>query len=74
MSFVHKQPPGQEYTRSQAYRTSALNAITPVDVLHWMNIMTFGIPDPPIDANPVWPNPVHLIFTKIPFCFSCQTV
>jgi hypothetical protein len=64
MSFVHKRPPGQEYTRSQAYRTSELNAITPVDVLHWMNIKTFGIPDPPIDANPVSARSSSLNFYK----------
>jgi hypothetical protein len=47
MWFVHNRPPGQEYTRSHAYRTSELNAITPLDILGWMNIKTFGIPDPP---------------------------
>jgi hypothetical protein len=64
MSFVHKRPPGQEYTRAQAYRTSELNAITPIDVLRWMNIKTFGIPDPPIDANPVSARSSSLTFYK----------
>ena len=64
MSFVHNRPPGQEYTRSQAYRTSELNAITPLDVLRWMNIKTFGVPDPPLDANPVSARSSSLNFYK----------
>jgi hypothetical protein len=83
MSFVHKQPPGQEYTQAQAYQTSELNAITPVDVLHWMNIKTFGIPDAPIDANPVSAQSSSLNFYKkfilffmpnrlIPWSTSCE--
>jgi hypothetical protein len=54
-----------------SHRTSELNAITPVDVLHWMYIKTFGIPDPPIDANPVSARSSSLNFFKKPFRFSC---
>ena len=64
MSFVHNRPQGQAYTRTQAYRTSELNAITPLDVLRWMNIKTFGIPDPPLDANPVSARSSSLNFYK----------
>ena len=64
MSFVHNRPQGQGYTRTQAYRTSELNAITPIDVLRWMNIKTFGIPDPPLDANPVSARSSSLNFYK----------
>ena len=63
MLFVHW-PQGQAYTQTQAYRTSELNAITPLDVLRWMNIKTFGIPNPPLDANPVLPRSRLLNFYK----------
>ena len=48
LSFVH----GCEYDKNKAYTKRELRAITPTDVLRWMNLKTFGNPDPANDANP----------------------
>jgi hypothetical protein len=61
MSSIH----GQQYTKAQAYRKSELNAVTPNDVLRWMNNKVFGMPDPPpLDANPVSARSSSLQFYK----------
>jgi len=60
MSSIH----GEQYTRTQAYRKSELNAVTPNDVLRWMNTKVFGMPDPPLDANPVSARSSSLQFYK----------
>ena len=38
---------------AQAYRKSELNAVTLNDVLRWLNVKVFRMPDPPLDANPI---------------------
>ena len=48
MSFVH----GIDYGRDHTYTKGELRALTPLDVLRWMNVKTFGDPDPAVDANP----------------------
>jgi hypothetical protein len=60
MSFVH----GVEYGRERQYTKGELRAVTPNDVLRWMNVKTFGIPDPPIDANPTGARSNTLAFWK----------
>jgi hypothetical protein len=39
MSFVH----GREYTGDQTYTKGELRALTPLHVLQWMNLRTFGV-------------------------------
>ena len=60
MSFVH----GQEYRREKEYTVEERNALTPNDVVCWMNLKTFGIEDPPVDANPVHARSSSLEFWK----------
>ena len=48
MSFVH----GIDYGRDHTYTKGELRALNPLDVLRWMNVKTFGDPDPAVDANP----------------------
>ena len=60
MSFFH----GQEYCREKEYTVEERNALTPNDVVCWMNLKTFGIEDPPVDANPVHARSSSLEFWK----------
>lgn len=53
MNFVHDRPTGGEYSRDHEHSMEVLAAITPNDVLRYMNLKTFGTTDPPGDANPV---------------------
>jgi hypothetical protein len=50
MSFVHN----RAYSQEHEYTAEEKNSLTPDDVVRWMNVKTFGIKDPPIDANPVY--------------------
>ena len=47
MLFIH----GQEYHRDQEYTVEERDALSPNDVVHWMNFKTFWIEEPPVDAN-----------------------
>jgi hypothetical protein len=60
MSFVHN----QTYSREHEYTAEEKNSLTPDDVVRWMNVKTFGIEDPPIDANPVHARSSSLEFWK----------
>jgi hypothetical protein len=44
---------GGEYSRDHVHSMEVLAAITPMDVLRYMNLKTFGTMDPPGDANPI---------------------
>jgi hypothetical protein len=48
MSFEH----GRVYGSGKTYTKGELRALTPKDVVCWMNLKSFGITDPPSDANP----------------------
>jgi Transcriptional activator of glycolytic enzymes len=61
MSFVHATPP---YTRDKTYTKAELRALTPENVLHWMNLKAFGVEDPPMDANPTLARGNSLAFWK----------
>ena len=66
MSFIH----GREYRREQEYTVEERNALKPNDVVCWMNFKTsFGIEEPPVDANPV-----HAQSSSLEFRFSYLTV
>ena len=70
LSFVHK----TEYTQETTYTKGKLHALTPENVLHWMNIKTFGMADPPMDANPISARSNSLAFWKKRYRFSCLIV
>lgn len=42
----------QNYTSDQGFAVDQLSALTPADILRGMNMKTFGVPNPPLDANP----------------------
>jgi hypothetical protein len=48
MSYFH----GVDYAREREYTKGVLRALTPDDIVAWMNVKTFDNPDPPLDANP----------------------
>lgn len=41
-----------QYDKDHTFTDVQLGLVTAADVLRWMNVKTFGIPDPPLDANP----------------------
>ena len=53
MSFLHNRPVGGEYHRDHVHAMEVLAAITPNDVLRYMNLKTFGTTEPAGDANPI---------------------
>ncbi len=60
LSFVH----GRAYGRTKMYTKGELRALTPHDVVRWMNVKAFGIPDPPSDANPTLARSNSLAYWK----------
>jgi hypothetical protein len=50
LSFVHD----SSYERTKTYKKGELRILTPDDVVRWMNVKAFGVPDPPSDANPTF--------------------
>ena len=70
LSFVHN----TVYTRDTTYTKGELRALTPENVLHWMNLKAFGVTDPPVDANPTLARSSHMRFGRKRFRFSCLTV
>ncbi len=66
MSSVH----GVDYGRDRQYTKEKLRALTPDGVVRWwMNLKTFGIPDPHIDANPTFAGNNTLTFGSRLFHF-----
>jgi hypothetical protein len=51
LSFVHVTP---HYTQDKTYTKGKLRALTPKNVLHWMNLKAFGVEDPPVDGSLLW--------------------
>jgi len=62
MSFVHLT--AAPYSRDKTYTKGELRALTPENVLHWMNLKAFGVADPPMDANPTLARGNSLAFWK----------
>jgi hypothetical protein len=69
LSFVHH----TEYSRDKTYTKGELRALTPENILHWMNLKAFGVTDPPADANPIsarsnslsfWKKAISFLITK----------
>jgi hypothetical protein len=42
----------QQYNKDHEFTEQELGVLTPADVLRWMNLKSFGVPNPPDDANP----------------------
>ena len=49
MSYIR----GREFARDYVYTDEELCTLTPTNILQWMNVKTFGTPNPPVDANPI---------------------
>ena len=50
MSYIER----REFARDYIYTDTELCAITPKNhILEWMNVKTFGTPNPPVDSNPI---------------------
>ena len=68
LSFVHD----SSYERTKTYTKGELRALTPDDVVRWMNVKAFGVPDPPSEANPTFARSNLLAYWKKAYRFSCQ--
>jgi len=53
MSFIHNRAAESEYPRDDAHAIEVLAAVTPNDVLSYLNMKTFGTTEPAGDANPI---------------------
>jgi hypothetical protein len=53
MSFIHNRAAGSEYPRYHVHAIEVLAAVTPNDVLSYLNMKTFGTTEPAGDANPI---------------------
>ena len=42
----------REYPKDTVFSQDRLAELTPADILKWMNVKTFGVENPPADANP----------------------
>jgi hypothetical protein len=51
MSFIHNCAAGSEYPRDHVHAIKVLAAVTPNDVLSYLNMKTFGMTEPAGDAN-----------------------
>jgi hypothetical protein len=66
-----------DYGKERQYTKGELRALTPDDVVAWMNVKTFDDPDPPSDANPTECRCRSLKFWKKALSFfmpDCLTV
>jgi hypothetical protein len=52
MSFLHNCAVGSEYPHDHVHAIEVLTAVTPNDVLRYLNLKTFGTTEPAGDANP----------------------
>ena len=43
---------GTDYAKDHVFSQQRLSELTPEDLLRWMNIKTYGVAEPPDDANP----------------------
>ena len=72
MSFIHGRSDGDKYARDCVHSMEALAAVTPQDVVRYMNLKTFGTLIPAPDANhylgveQLWDS------TRRRYLFSCQ--
>ena len=60
MSFLD----GVAYAKETIFTEQRLRRITPSDILRWMNMKTFGVENPPLDANPLTAHSSSLAYWK----------
>ncbi len=46
MSSVHRLVPGEQYDYGRVYTEKEKRQVTPGGLMRWLNIRTFGVPDP----------------------------
>ena len=46
MSSVHRLGPGEQYDYGRVYTDNEKRQVTPEELMRWLNIRTFGVPDP----------------------------
>ena len=64
----------REFARDYIYSDEELHIIQPHHVLQWMNVKTFGIANPGIDANPISARSNSLTYWKKAISFSPRQV
>ncbi|KAI2497781.1 hypothetical protein MHU86_16723 [Fragilaria crotonensis] len=50
MSSVHRLGPGQQYEYNRVYTEAEKRQVTPEELLRWLNMRRFGVPDPAPDT------------------------
>lgn len=67
---------GVQYTKDHAFTDAQLSLVTAGNVLQWMNVKTFGIPDPPINANPTLARSNSIKYWKkaVPYLFHAKQI
>ncbi len=76
MSSVHRTGPRQEYEYNRVYSDAEKRQVTPEELLRWLNLHTFGIPDPAPDTRirPLVRANTIAFWKKRQFRFTCLTV
>jgi hypothetical protein len=69
MSYIEH----RDFARDYVYNDAELCVITPQHILEWMNMKTFGIPNPPVDANPISARSSSLQYWKKAISFFTPT-
>ena len=72
MSFIHGCSVDNKYDRDYVHSVEALAAVTPQDVVRYMNVKTFGTLFPSPDSNPLSRRGATLGFDKKAIPFSCR--
>jgi hypothetical protein len=72
MLFNHNCAAGSEYPRDHVHAIEVLAAVTPNDVLSYLNMKTFGTTEPVGDANPILARANRWQWTKKQIRISCQ--
>jgi hypothetical protein len=71
MLFIYNPAAGSEYP-DHVHAHEVLAAMTPNDVLSYLNMKTFGTTEPAGDANPISARANSVAIDKKQFCISCQ--
>ena len=72
MSFIHNCAAGSEYHCDHVHAIKVLAAVTPNDVLSYLNMKTFGTTEPAGDANPISARANVFAMDKNQYRISCQ--
>ena len=50
MSSVHRLRPGEQYEYNRVKTEAEKRQVTPEELLGWLNLRTFGVPNPALDT------------------------